>query len=105
MQVLLDEHVPIQMIDLLGLLLRGHDVEHVNTIKWRGKQDKNLIIDAAGKGFDIFITNDRDQLNDPGELKVIKKAGIHHVRYAQRTNLRLRGLASLWARSPLRCRW
>jgi Domain of unknown function (DUF5615) len=92
MRVLLDEHVPIQMIDLLDHLLRGHDVTHVNAIRWRAKHDDYLIVDAAGRGFDVFVTNDRNQLSDPGELKTIKKSGIHHVRYTQRTKLGLRGL-------------
>jgi hypothetical protein len=56
------------------------------------KQDDYLIVDAARRGFEVFVTNDRSQLSDPDELKTIKKSGIHHVRCTQKTKLGLRGL-------------
>lgn len=38
MKILLDENVPIQTLDLLGRVLRGHAIDHVDAIKWKGKE-------------------------------------------------------------------
>ncbi len=43
-------------------------------------------------GYDVLITRDRAQLNDPSECAAIKKSGLHHVRYTQRLE-GMRGLA------------
>lgn len=91
MRVLLDEHVPVQVIELVAHLLLPHEVKHVHDVGWDGKKDKFLVVDAANRGFQVLVTNDRNQLNDPEELKKIKKAGIHHVTYSHKVQ-RLRGL-------------
>jgi hypothetical protein len=36
-KLLLDENVPIQALDLLGRVLRGHEISHVDRIRWKGK--------------------------------------------------------------------
>jgi hypothetical protein len=83
-KVLLDEDVPVQVRDLLRLVLSGHDVDHVNDLKWKGKTDRSLLVAAARRGYDVFVTNDVRQLADPDECDAIKAAGIHHVTYTQR---------------------
>jgi PIN like domain len=91
MRILLDEHVPIQALDLLTRVLEPHEVDHVHRIRWRGKQDLFLFGDAAARGYHLLLTNDRRQLSDPHECDALKRAGIHHVRYEQGEGLR--GLA------------
>jgi hypothetical protein len=91
MRVLLDEDVPEQVIGVLRHLLRGHTVTHVHDLGWSGKKDIPLYRDAVGK-FDVIITNNHRQLDDPDETRQIKKSGLHHISYGQRVD-GLRGLA------------
>jgi hypothetical protein len=91
MRVLLDEDVPEQVIDILRHLLPGHAVDHVHGIRWSGKPDLFLFKDAAGK-YDLIVTNNYKQLDDPEETTRIKKSGLHHVSYRQRVK-GLKGLA------------
>jgi hypothetical protein len=91
MRILLDEHVPIQVLDLLERVLAPHEVRHVQRIRWKGKLDPFLFADAAAQGYNLLLTNDHGQLSDPRECDALKRAGIHHVRYDQSEGLR--GLA------------
>lgn len=93
MRVLLDEDVPVQVLEPLKRVLRGHEVRHLNDLGWKNKKDVFVLHDAAAKGFDVLVTNDAAQLDDPDETDAIKKSGLHHVRYSQRPDLGLHGLA------------
>lgn len=90
MRLLLDEDVPEQVTDVLTHLLRGHSVHHIQQIGWKGKQDIPLFRDATGK-FDVILTNNHKQLDDPDETAQIKKSGLHHISYGQRVD-GIRGL-------------
>ena len=81
MRVLLDECVPQPLHALLTHLLRGHEVDHVNTIRWSGKKDVPLLIDAGRRGYGAFVTNNFGQFDDPTECDAIKRSGMHHVTY------------------------
>lgn len=83
MRILIDENVPVQVLDMLRRLLPTHEVKHVSEIKWAGKKDLALLPDAARKGFDVFLTKDSRQLEDPLETGAIKKSGLHHIRFSQ----------------------
>lgn len=91
MRLLLDEDVPIQTLVVLQHVLRGHEVKHVHEMRWSGKRDLYLYQDAAGR-FEIVVTNDHRQLQDPEETARIKKSGVHHVSYTQRVS-GVKGLA------------
>jgi hypothetical protein len=93
MRILLDEDVPIQVLDILRWLLKqqDHEVKHVQELGWKGKKDRFLIAEAAAKGYSLLLTNNRKQLFNPQECTAIKKSGMHHVRYDQPPGLR--GLA------------
>ena len=82
-RILVDENAPVQLVALLTHLLPKHTVEHVALIGWSGKKDVALLADAAGKGYDVFLTRDGRQLENPDETKAIMRAGIHHVRYTE----------------------
>lgn len=82
MRILIDENVPVQMLEMLRRLLPGHDVRHVSEIKWAGKKDLALLPDAAKRGFEVFLTKDGRQLEDPSETSAIKKSGMHHIRFS-----------------------
>ncbi|MFJ3621718.1 DUF5615 family PIN-like protein [Streptomyces iakyrus] len=58
MRILIDENVPVQMLEMLRRLLPGHEVQHVSEIKWAGKKDLALLPDAAKRGFEAFLTKD-----------------------------------------------
>lgn len=81
MKLLIDEQTPVQYRDVLAFLLPGHDVTHVNDLRWKSKKDVALLADAVTRGFEVFLTNDVRQLDDPAETDAIRRSGIHHVRY------------------------
>ncbi|MFD4477160.1 DUF5615 family PIN-like protein [Streptomyces sp. NPDC058471] len=91
MRILIDENVPVQVLEMLRRILPGHEVKHVSEIKWAGKKDLALLPDAARKGFDAFLTRDARQLEDPSETEAIKRSGMHHIRFSQAH----RGMAGL----------
>jgi hypothetical protein len=87
-KLLLDENVPLQALPVLQRTLRSHQVDHVDRLdrrgtRWKGKKDRQLLPDAASAGYDVFVTKDSNQLADPAETRLIKQAGIHHVRFQQ----------------------
>jgi PIN like domain len=94
MRVLLDEDVPVPLIKLVRHLLKGHDVDHVEEIGWKGKTDVNIYKDARARGYDVVITNNIRQLNDPDECDAIKKSGRHVVLYNMDDGLQGLALAS-----------
>jgi PIN like domain len=81
MRLLLDEDVPQPLLRLLQHLLRGHEVEHVSSVGWKGKKDRPLYRDAAEKGFNAILTNDISQFKDPTECRAIQRSGLHHISY------------------------
>jgi hypothetical protein len=92
MHILLDADTPVQMLSVLRHVLPKHRIDHVHDLSWSGKKDIPLLRDTAQAGYQAFVTNDSNQLNDPTETKAIKKSHLHHVRYGQK-NLGLQGLA------------
>jgi len=84
MRILIDEDSPVQLLGALRHLLPRHQVDHVTEINWRGKKDRSVLRDAANAGYEVFITNDRNQFNDPDECAAIKRSRLHHVSYSQR---------------------
>lgn len=84
MKILLDEDVPKQAVGPLAHIVRPHAVQHVHSLGWSGKSDRQILQDAATRGFDMLVTNDRSQLDDPHETRFIKASGMHHVTYRQR---------------------
>lgn len=92
MRVLLDEAVPQQLLMPLQHLTRGqHQISHVLDVKLGGRKDPLLLGAAAKLGFEVFVTNDSSQLDDPEETRAIRRSRLHHVRYSQRMSGR-RGL-------------
>ncbi|WP_329456509.1 hypothetical protein [Streptomyces sp. NBC_01497] len=83
MRILIDENVPVQVLEMLRRILPEHEIKHVSEIRWAGKKDLALLPDAARKGFDAFLTRDARQLEDPSETEAIKKSGMHHIRFSQ----------------------
>lgn len=93
MKILLDENVPIQTLDLLSRVMRGHSIDHVDKIKWKGKKDLFLLPDAADAGYDVLVTQDSNQLDDPDECRLIRRSRMHHVRFRQGEGIRGLGAA------------
>jgi len=73
---LLDENVPVQLLAALRCILPAHDVDHVDILGWKGKQDRFLLPDAAAARYEALITIDRRQLDDPTELRAIRSSGL-----------------------------
>lgn len=42
-----------------------------------------VIADPGRRGYDVFVTNDQNQLADPAETRAIMKSRVHHVRYVR----------------------
>ncbi|MDQ4021228.1 MAG: DUF5615 family PIN-like protein [Actinomycetota bacterium] len=93
MKLLLDEDVPVQLVEPLRHLLRGHQVDHVQALGWKGKKDRFLLPDASRKGYEALITNDSAQLDNPEETRSIRDSGMHHIRYRHDTRRGVDGLA------------
>jgi PIN like domain len=91
MRILVDENTAVQLIGPLRHLLPRHEVVHITDIGWSGKKDRPLLRDAGRRTYEVFLTRDSNQLNDPEECRAIKASGLHHVRYEQRKT----GLAGL----------
>lgn len=84
MRFLLDEDVPLPAVELIRRVLIDHKVEYVQGIGWSRKKDTRLVVDAGKRGFDVIITNDSEQFNDPDEMSAIRASRLHHVRYSHR---------------------
>ena len=93
MWVLLDEDVPVQLLEPLRRLLPEHRVDHVEAIGWKGKKDRYLLPDAAQRGYNALLTNDSAQLDSAEESRAIRDSGMHHIRYAQDPRRGVDGLA------------
>lgn len=87
LRVLLDEQVPALLVQVLPAIARGHSFEHVNALKWKSKKDVPLYRDAKKAGFDVVVTADLRQLDDPDETDAIRRSRIQHVRYVQKDGL------------------
>ncbi|HEX2498928.1 MAG TPA: DUF5615 family PIN-like protein [Actinomycetes bacterium] len=83
MEILLDEDVPLPLSPLLGRLLLSHRIKYAQELGWKGTKDSVVFRDASQRGFAAIVTNDKGQLNDPQLCDAIRRAGIHHIRYAQ----------------------
>ncbi len=81
MKLLLDQDVPEPLTSVLRHILREHTVQHVYEAGWGGKTDRNLFRDAPRRQFNVILTNDLQQLNDPDECRAIQRSGLHHIRY------------------------
>jgi hypothetical protein len=84
MHVLIDEDTAVQLLEPLRHLLRRRIVDHIATIRWKGKKDRRVLADARKAGYDVIITRDHNQLSYPVECDAIKKSQLHHIRYSQR---------------------
>jgi hypothetical protein len=84
MHILLDEDVPIQVLEVLCHVLLGHHVEHVSNLGWKSKSDTSLYRDARAAGYEMIVTNDQNQLRNPDITRAIKKSQMHWVSYRQR---------------------
>lgn len=93
MRLLLDEDVPVQLIEPLQRLLAGHRVDHVQQLGWKGKKDRFLLPDAARRKYEALLTNDGAQLDDAEESRAIRDSGLHHIRYPHNTARGVDGLA------------
>jgi hypothetical protein len=92
-RVLLDEDVPVQLLEPLRHLTRTrHTVDHATEVRLKGRNDVSLFRLANERGYECVVTNDHNQLFDPAETRAIARSGLHHVRYKQRHE-GLRGLA------------
>lgn len=85
MRVLVDEDTPVQVLEPLRRVLLGHDVSGVHEVSWSGKKDPQVLRDirTSRPRYDVFLTRDKSQLTNPGLCDLIKKAGVHHVRFDQ----------------------
>lgn len=94
MKLLLDENVPAPMTSTVKilLLLRSHDVQHVNDIPgWSGIKDLHLYGKAKDAEFHVVLTNDAKQMNRKLEVQAIARSGLHRIQYPHKRD----GLAGL----------
>lgn len=56
MRVLIDEDTAVQLLEPLRHVLHRHQVDHISTIRWKGKKDLHVLPDAKQAGYDVIIT-------------------------------------------------
>lgn len=78
MRFLLDEAVPVQLLEPLRLN-RGHDFDHVIGVGWAGKPDRFLFRDAANRKYDGLVTLDVNQLANKDEWRSLRDSDLHHI--------------------------
>jgi hypothetical protein len=84
MKILLDEQVPLPVLEPLRHLLHpSHKIDHVDAMGWKSKPDLNLIPDLRARNYVGLVTADLSQLENPDEVRVIHRTGIHHIRFRQ----------------------
>ena len=91
MRIRLDEDVPYQVLAVLRHILQPHVVDHVAETR-KSKVDRSIYLDAKAAGYELIITNDHAQLDDPAITDAIRKSRLHRVEYTQRVKGK-RGLA------------
>jgi hypothetical protein len=97
MRVLVDEGMPVQVVPPLRRN-RGHDVDHVDDLNWKGRLDQPLFHQAAERGYDAILTLDVNQLADVDECRALKRSGLHHISLQQGRSVKgLKGLARVIA--------
>jgi hypothetical protein len=93
MQVLVDEGMPVQLLDPLRRN-RGHVFDHIDDLNWKGRLDQPLFEAAGQHGYDAILTLDVNQLSDADECRALRRSGLHHISLQQgRTVTGLKGLA------------
>jgi hypothetical protein len=103
--VLLDEGVPVPLIEILAMLGPTHSFEHVNNVGWMGMKDPMLFQVAATAGYEAIVALDRNQLTSAAEWKALKRSGLHHIsirqtKATQGARGQMRVLASLAVAMP-----
>lgn len=97
MRVLVDEGMPVQVLEPLRLN-KGHSFDHVDEIHWKGKKDVSLFRDAASRGYEAILTLDVAQLESSDESRALRQAKLHHIAIQQgRTAQGVRGMARVIA--------
>lgn len=77
MRVLLDEDVPMQLLEPLRHLTLGrHTLDHATQVRLGGRMDIPLLRIARERGYEAVITNDLGQLHDPDETRAIARGGV-----------------------------
>jgi hypothetical protein len=104
LQVLVDEGMPVQLLEPLRLN-RGHQFDHIDGLRWKGRLDQRLFRDAAGRGYDTILTLDVNQLSDADECRALRRSGLHHISLQQGRSVRgvkgtARVIASVIAAMP-----
>jgi hypothetical protein len=97
LQVLVDEGMPVQILGPLRLN-RGHQFDHIDELRWKGRLDQPLFRDAAGRGYEAILTLDVNQLSDADECRALRRSGLHHISLQQaRTARGVKGTARVIA--------
>lgn len=98
MDVLVDEGVPVPVLEPLRRSNRGHAFTHVTELRWDGRKDRSLFAAASRRGFEAIIALDVDQLVEPAEWRALKASRLHHISLRQgRTVQGASGLARVLA--------
>lgn len=96
MRVLVDEGMPVQVLEPLRLN-KGHSFDHVEEIRWKGKKDVSLFRDAASRGYEAILTLDVAQLESIEESGALRKSKLHIAIQQGRTAQGVRGMARVIA--------
>ena len=79
--------MPVQILEPLRLN-RGHEFDHIDGLRWKGRPDQPLFRDAAGRGYEAILTLDVNQLSDADECRALRRSGLHHISLQQGRSVR-----------------
>jgi hypothetical protein len=87
MRFLVDEGVPVQVLEALRLN-KPHEFDHVAESRQSGSTDQLLFRVAAEMGYDGLVALDVHQLADPKEWRALRASGLHHISLRQGQSVR-----------------
>lgn len=85
-----DENVPVQLMTIVAATYPMLHLGGYQALGTAGVDDEDLFPMVAAAGFDVFVTTDIAQMEDPRrrhERSGVRQAGLHWIGYAQPNKL------------------
>ena len=94
MRLLVDEGVPVPLLEPVRRTNKRHVFEHVTERGWAGTKDQPFQR-AAKNGYDGIVAVDVEQLSDPAEWRALRRSRLHHISLSQGRTVSRAGAAGL----------
>ncbi|KQQ80997.1 DUF5615 family PIN-like protein [Arthrobacter sp. Leaf137] len=81
MRFFVDENTSPRIVDTLGQIFMSHEFVTPESLDLSGASDVSVFERLGEHRFDAIITKDKNQLENPDELRSLYENGIHWVGY------------------------